>query len=102
VQRAWEKWDIRKVLEANWTKLAPKLKNKLHVWCGANDTVHLELAVGRLCESLRAHGSNATCEIVPDKTHFDMYGSGPDALGKKDGLFARFTHDMRSAFDGKR
>jgi len=99
VQRAWEKWDIRKVLDANWATLGPKLEGKLHVYCGSIDTVHLERAVELLCKFLRDKGSDATCEIVPGKHHFDIYGEGPDAFTAKDGLFARITGEMRRAFD---
>lgn len=99
VQRAWERWDIRKVLESHWKTLAPKLRGKLHLVCGAIDNVHLEVAVSRLCEWLKEHGSDATCEIVPGKGHFDLYSSTPAGYTAKDGLFARVTGEMRRAFD---
>src|SRR5262249_15129 len=37
VAKAWEKYDIRLVLERNWETLGPKLKGKLHVYTGDLD-----------------------------------------------------------------
>ncbi len=102
VQRAWEKWDIRKVLESKWTTLAPKLRGKLHLFCGSADNFHLEDAMQRLCAWLEQRGSDATCEIAMGKGHFDIYGTGPNAFAAKDGLFARIAGEMRRAFDGSR
>ena len=67
--KSWERYDIRIVLEKNWTTLAPKLAGKLHVWTGAEDTYYLEGAVKRLKESLARLGSDADIEIHPRRDH---------------------------------
>lgn len=69
VAKAWEKYDIRLVLERNWNTLGPKLKGKLHIITGEKDTFYLEGAVRLLGESLKRLGSDAVVEIHPGKDH---------------------------------
>jgi S-formylglutathione hydrolase FrmB len=69
VARAWERYDIRRTLEANWGALAPKLAGKLHVYTGGNDTFYLEGAVGLLRDSLKKLGSDAVVEVLPGYDH---------------------------------
>jgi len=69
VAKAWEAYDIRLVLERNWSSLGPKLKGKLHVITGGMDTFYLEGAVALLKKSLAGLGSDAIVEIVPGKDH---------------------------------
>lgn len=69
VARAWEKYDIRLVLERNWPTLGPKLKGKLHVYMGADDTFYLDGATKLLKESQAKLGSDAVVEIFPGKDH---------------------------------
>lgn len=72
VARAWQRYDIRLVLERDWKALAPKLAGKLHVYCGGQDTFYLEGAVKRLKESLARLGSDAVVEIVPGRDHGNL------------------------------
>ncbi|MFI5459223.1 MAG: alpha/beta hydrolase-fold protein [Isosphaerales bacterium] len=44
----WKAYDLRRVLESNWTELGPKLKGKLHIWVGEADDYFLNNAVHRL------------------------------------------------------
>ena len=44
----WKAYDLRRVLEDNWTELGPKLKGKLHIWVGEADDYFLNNAVHRL------------------------------------------------------
>ena len=69
VAKDWEKYDIRLVLERNWSKLGPKLKGKLHVYMGEVDTFYLEGATRLLKESQTALGSDAVVELFPGKDH---------------------------------
>jgi pimeloyl-ACP methyl ester carboxylesterase len=93
VQRAWEKWDIHKVLDANWATLSPKLKGKLHVFAGGADTFHLNESLSLLCDFLKSKEADATCELVPGKTHFDLTGDPADPKS----LRWRIRHEMASA-----
>jgi hypothetical protein len=67
--RAWERYDIRLVLERNWKTLGPKLAGKVHVYMGGADTFYLEGAAALLGESLKKLGSDAVVEVVPGKDH---------------------------------
>jgi hypothetical protein len=69
VARTWEDYDIRLVLERNWSKLGPKLKGKLHIFTGDRDTFYLDGAVVLLKETLERLGSDAVVEIQPGKDH---------------------------------
>ncbi len=69
VAQAWEKYDIRLVLERNWLTLSPKLRGKLHVYAGEKDNFYLDGAARLLQESLAKLGSDAEVEIVPGMGH---------------------------------
>ncbi len=45
VAEAWKKYDLRYQLETNWPKLGPKVRGKLHIYCGEADTYYLNNAV---------------------------------------------------------
>jgi hypothetical protein len=72
VAKEWKKYDIRLVLEQNWSGLGPKLAGKLHVFQGELDTFYLDGATRLLKESLAKLNSDAVVELVPGKTHFDL------------------------------
>ncbi len=69
VAHAWEKYDIRLLLERNWKMLGPKLAGKIHVFMGSDDTFYLDGATRLLQQSLAKLGSDAVVEIHPDKNH---------------------------------
>ncbi|MEW6130127.1 MAG: alpha/beta hydrolase-fold protein [Acidobacteriota bacterium] len=46
----WKKYDLRLVLQTNWTTLAPKLKGKINIWVGEADNYFLNNAVHMLDE----------------------------------------------------
>ncbi len=76
VAKAWEKYDISKVLRENWKTLGPKLKGKLHIWCGTADTFHLDEPLRLLDAELKKLGSDAKITYLDGKTHFDLYNDG--------------------------
>jgi len=45
VAEQWKKYDLRYQLETNWATLGPKLRGKLHIYCGSMDTYYLNNAV---------------------------------------------------------
>ncbi len=69
VAKTWEQYDIRLVLEQNWETLGPKLKGKIHIFMGDEDTFYLEGATVLLKEALEKLGSDAVVEIYPGKDH---------------------------------
>ena len=72
VARAWEKYDLRLLIERNWKRLGPKLAGKLHVFMGAEDTFYLNGATKLLKESLAKLGSDAVVEIRAGKNHSNL------------------------------
>ena len=70
--KSWEKYDIRLVLERQWSELGPKLAGKLHVIQGELDTFYLDGATTLLKDALARLKSDAVVEMVPGKTHFDL------------------------------
>lgn len=45
VAEAWKKYDLRHVLETNWSTLGPKLAGKIHIYVGDMDNFYLNNAV---------------------------------------------------------
>jgi hypothetical protein len=95
VLTAWQKYDIRLILENNWATLEHKLRGKIHVICGADDTFHLEAAVILLCDFFKRKGSDAVCELVPGRDHMDLYKSYQTYPG---GLETRIYKEMAAKF----
>jgi len=48
-----EHYDLRAILEKNWTTLGPKLRGKLHLYCGSADTYFLNDAVYKMEDFLK-------------------------------------------------
>jgi S-formylglutathione hydrolase FrmB len=72
VARAWQRYDIRLILEQNWPVLGPKLAGKLHIYMGAEDTFYLDGAVVLLQQTLKRLGSDAVVELFPDRDHGNL------------------------------
>jgi S-formylglutathione hydrolase FrmB len=75
VQKAWERYDISRLMLTNWKTLGPKLRGKVHLFVGTVDNFHLEEAVYLLRDELKKMGSDATFEIVEGRDHMDLYQS---------------------------
>lgn len=96
VLKAWQKYDIRLILEQHWGTLGPKLKGKLNVICGSEDTFHLDEAVVMLCAFLKKKGSDAVCEMVPGRDHGTLYQ--PEPQHYPEGLATRINHEMKAKY----
>ena len=66
VAETWKKYDLRHILETNWTSLGPKVAHKLNVYIGDMDSYFLNMGVRKLDEFLkqRAKDPPFTGEIV--------------------------------------
>src|SRR5437868_4253737 len=96
VLRAWQKYDIRLILEKNWAVLGPKLKGKINVICGSADTFHLNEAVTLLCDFFKQKGSDAVCELVPGCDHGNLYQPFETY---PEGLSSRIHKEMYAKFE---
>lgn len=81
VAKTWEKYDIRLILERNWSTLGPRLAGKVHVYAGGADTFYLEGAARLLKESMTKLGSDAVVEIIDGMPH-TLYPEGNAAMFK--------------------
>ncbi len=54
VAEAWKKYDLRHVLEMNWSTLGQKLVGKIHIYCGDMDNYYLNNAVYLMEEFLES------------------------------------------------
>jgi hypothetical protein len=72
VAKAWQRYDIRMILEKNWGTLGLQLAGKLHVYTGADDTFYLDGATALLQKSLKDLGSDAKVEIFPGRDHGNL------------------------------
>jgi len=61
----WKKYDIRRVLEDNWSTLGPRLKGKLHIIGGGWDTYYLNPALELLRDFLVTTDYGGYVEILP-------------------------------------
>ncbi len=87
--RHWEKYDLRLKLRREWPTLAPKLKGKVHVYMGGEDTFYLDGATRLLKQELAALGSDAKVEIFEGKDHGSLLS--PD-------LRQRIAREMAARF----
>jgi Putative esterase len=54
VAASWkERYDLRAILERDWKTLGPKLRGKLHLYCGTMDNYYLNNAVYKMEEFLK-------------------------------------------------
>jgi hypothetical protein len=72
VAQAWQRYDIRMILERDWKTLGPKLAGKLHVYMGDEDTFYLEGATRLLQTSQKKLGSDAKIELFSGRDHGNL------------------------------
>ena len=59
-----ENYDLRHILERDWARLGPKLRGKIHIYCGDMDTYYLNNAVYLMEEFLKqARNPPADAEV---------------------------------------
>lgn len=96
VAEAWKRYDIGLILRGRWKELGPKLRGRLKVWIGTQDTYRLEGAVKRLKADLAALGSDAEILLVEERDHGDL--SQPHPTHWPDGMPARIHAEMLARF----
>ncbi len=72
VAQTWERYDLRRKIEAEWPELGPKLTNQLHVYVGDDDTFFLNLGVELFQEAVeQLDNPSAEAEFVygPNQPH---------------------------------
>jgi enterochelin esterase-like enzyme len=85
VSEYWRRFDISEVLARRASALAPKLKGKIHVIVGTEDTFHLDEPVRLLQQRIEGLGYAAKFTYLTGRTHFDIHAGG---------LMTRVTQQM--------
>jgi len=96
VARAWERYDISLTLRRSWKTLGPKLRGKIHVYCGLKDTYRLEGAVRLLKEDLKELGSDAEVILVEGRDHGNL--GQPHTELWPQGMMERIHREMRERY----
>jgi hypothetical protein len=84
VAEQWRKYDLRHILERNWSTLGPKLAHKLHIYMGDMDSYYLNNSTELLAEFLRrAENPKFSGEIVFERRAPHCWGPRGAELMKK-------------------
>lgn len=76
ISRQWEKYDLKKVLEKNWSTLGPKLQGKIWVWTGDMDDLYSNVATRFLksyLDSTNNPKSDAIIRFTPMAGHCEEF-----------------------------
>ncbi len=76
VVKEWEKYDLLKVVEQNWSTLGPKVQGKIYIWMGDMDNYYLNNAMRDFDAYLKkttSPKSDAVIDFVATKGHCDDY-----------------------------
>ena len=86
VAERWKKFDLRHILETNWTSLGLKIADKLNVYVGDMDSYYLNDAVEKLNDFLaKTQDPKFAGEVVFQRRAPHCWGpSAPDLLRKMD------------------
>lgn len=76
VARAWEKYDIARILRENWRTLGPQLNGKIHLYVGTADEYSLNQPAQLLQQTVQELGGTAEFVFLPGRTHHDLYDGG--------------------------
>lgn len=84
VAEQWRKYDLRHILQTNWTVLGPKIADKLHIYVGDMDSYYLNDAVEKLNEFLvKADDPKFAGEVVFQRRAPHCWGPKPAELLQK-------------------
>ena len=72
IAKQWEKYDLKKVLEKNWTSLGPKLQGTIWIWTGDMDGLYSNVAtrfLQKFIEKTENPKSDAVIKFTPMAGH---------------------------------
>jgi hypothetical protein len=77
VADVWEKrYDISTILRTNAKQLAPKLKGKIHIIVGTQDTFYLNEPIQLMQKEIAPLGYDAKITYLEGRDHFNLYQGG--------------------------
>ncbi len=81
-------FDLAHLVEQEWPKDGPLLKDRIHLFVGTADTFYLD-GSARLFEArLTRLGADAHFNFIPGRSHFDLYRVEQDRYGLFDQIAA--------------
>lgn len=96
VARAWTKFDISRIVAANWPTIGPDLRGKIHLIVGTEDTFYLDGPAHKLQVVLDSLHANAHFTFLEGRSHFDIYKVGNDPRGLFDEISKEMYQSWRS------
>ena len=97
VAKAWERYDISLLLRRRWSFLEKRLRGKLRVYCGLEDTYRLEGAARLLKEELARLGSDAEVILVEGRDHGSIFAPHRDLWPQ--GMMERIHREMIQRYE---
>ena len=73
VAKTWEKYDITKFVQANWSRLRAPLKDKVHVYMGTQDTFRLEGALYLFDADMKKLGAGFDIRFLEGRDHGTLF-----------------------------
>ena len=95
-------YDLANIVETHWAERGPSLKGHIHLFVGTADTFYLDGAAHKFEARLKALDADPHFTYIPDRTHFDLYGVGPDRQGLFDQISAEMYAVARPGVDWKK
>jgi enterochelin esterase-like enzyme len=83
-------YDLAHIVEANWPRLAPDLKGRIHLIVGTADTFYLDGAAHKFEAVLMRLNADPHFTFLPGRSHFDLYVVGQD----RGALFDQISAEM--------
>ena len=83
-------YDLAHIVEANWTRLEPDLKGRIHLIVGTADTFYLDGSAHKFEAVLTRLGAEPHFTYLPGRSHFNLYMVGQDRTA----LFEQISAEM--------
>lgn len=76
VAKAWEKYEIARILRRHWNELGPRISGRIHLYVGTDDDYYLDKPARLLQQTIGDLGGTAAFAFLPDRTHENLYDNG--------------------------
>jgi S-formylglutathione hydrolase FrmB len=73
VVKSWEPYDLGRFIQRNWSRLSAQLRDKVHIYAGANDNFFLQKAVQELAEKAKKVNAHLIAELIPNADHWSIW-----------------------------
>ncbi len=90
VQYWHDHYDLAVLAEKQWPAHGKRLKGRIHLWVGSEDTCYLEGPAHALYSRLQALGAEPHFTFIPGASHMNVYQVGNDP----DGLWTTISQQM--------